>query len=149
MRELDAETLAKYAYLWDGSDPGWVVMIHIQNQSSIRILAPDDGADARFMKTLRSVVPDLAHENPHSLRARINAAGGYDCGVMDGLVAYELRRKLVAAGLRISSEDRTRISHLFVNEHRNSALIIEDDGLACLIGAEAVLRGMPSRHSTN
>jgi hypothetical protein len=55
MRELDTETLAKYAYLWDGSDPGWVVCGHYQDQAAVRILLPEQGIDSHFLKILRSL----------------------------------------------------------------------------------------------
>jgi hypothetical protein len=64
MSELDADALSEYAYLWDGSDPGWAVHSHFHHQEAVRILLPENGADLHFVKTLRNVLPEIAHESP-------------------------------------------------------------------------------------
>lgn len=149
MRELDAETLAKYAYLWDGSDPGWVVHGHYQDQATVRILLPEQGIDAYFLKTLRSLFPDIAHESPAALRARLEMTGCFDCGILESRDAHDLGQKCAKVGLRMESQDRSMIRHRIVNVRRNSTLHIEDDVLAFMLGEEALRRGVPSRHSTN
>jgi hypothetical protein len=149
MRELDAETLAKYAYLWDGSDPGWVVRGHYQHQQAVRILLPEQGVDSHFLKTLRGLLPGMAHESPGSLRARLIATGCLDCGILESRDVHDLRQKCAKAGLRMETRDRSLIRHWLVNERRNSTLHIEDDALVFMLGEEALRRGVPSRHSTN
>lgn len=148
MSDPDAELFSKYAYLWDGSDPGWAVDEHIENRSHVRILLPENGIDARFLNALRRMFPQLAHDAPPALRSRLEATGGFDCGTMDNTNAYALRRKCLAAGLRFDSEDRTLIRHFFINERRNAVLFIDDAMLAIRVGAEAIRRGLPSRIST-
>lgn len=149
MRELDAETLAKYAHLWDGSDPGWVVHGHYQHQQAVRILLPEQGVDSHFLKTLRNVLPEIAHESPAMLRARLIAADCFDCGILESRDVHDLRQKCAKAGLRMESRDRSLIRHRLVNERRDSTLHIEDEALAFMLGEEALRRGVPLRHSTN
>jgi hypothetical protein len=148
MIDPDAEIFSKYAYLWDGSDPGWTVDGHIEDRAHVRILLPENGIDARFLNVLRRTFPQLAHDAPSALRSRLEATGGFDCGTMDGTSAYALRRKCLAAGLRFNSEDRTLIRYFFINEQRNAVLFIDDAKLAIRVGAEAIRRGLPSRVST-
>jgi hypothetical protein len=149
MRELDAETLAKYACLWDGSDPGWVVHGHYQDQAAVRILLPEHGVDPHFLKTLRGLFPDIAHEPPAALHARLIATGCFDCGILESPDFHDLQRKCAKAGLRMEMNDRSLILHRLVNERRQSTLHLEEDALAFLLGEEALRRGVPSRHSTN
>lgn len=149
MADIDDETLSQFAYLWDGSDPGWVVHGHYQHQSAVRILLPEHGIDLHFLKTLRKLFPDIAHESPGELRARLDMAGCFDCGIMESRDVHALQRKCAEAGIIMASEDRSLITHRLVNERRNTALPIEDAALAFLLGEEALRRGLPSRHSTN
>jgi hypothetical protein len=149
MSELDADALSEYAYLWDGSDPGWAVHSHYHHQEAVRILLPENGVDLHFVKTLRSLSPDIAHEPPAALRDRLEIAGCFDCGIMESRDAYALRRKCAEAGIIMASEGCSLVIHRLVNERRNSALLIEDEALAFALGEEALRRGVPSRHSTN
>lgn len=148
MSDSDAEVFSEYAYLWDGSDPGWTVDGHIEDRAHVRILLPEKGIDADFLNALRRTFPQLAHDAPHTLRSGLEATGGFDCGTMDSTNAYALRRKCLAAGLRFDSQDRTLIRYFFINERRNAVLFIDDAMLAIRVGAEAIRRGLPSRLST-
>lgn len=134
--------------MWDGSAPGWVVHVHHEDAATIRVPIPAEGITPAFFKAVRALLTEFSDMSTSEFRARLNAEGGIETEVLDGLDAESLRRAGVDAGLELERRARPHASYRIFNEDKNETLRIEDDQLRSRVAEEAIRRGVRIREST-
>lgn len=141
--EIDA-----FEYVWNGSAPGWVVHIHHDDAATIWVPIPAGGITPAFFKTVRSLLTEFSDISTSEFRARLDAEGGIETEVLDGLDAEYLHRAGLEAGLELERRTRSHAFYRIFNEHTNDTLQIEDDELHRRVAEEAIRRGVQIREST-
>ena len=134
---------------WNGSDPGWVVLRHIENQVSTSIEFGATGPSARDIQALRLCV-DRYRDLPASVALRELAnVHVLDLGTQESTSARKLLLRLEAEGLRVIQRGEQVVSDIMFNELTNMAAVIEDELVARQVIQDALANGVVVRHVEN
>jgi hypothetical protein len=138
--------LSEFSYIWDGTDPGWVVSRHTEDRERLSVVFPD-GAGLRELKAMRAVLPELAAASAADVMA-LKGTMNFDLGEHESAIARQLKRLYESRGLTIHSEAKQLISYGFFNELRSVCCINEDEELNRAVAENAIHRGVELREST-
>jgi hypothetical protein len=132
--------VADYAFLWDGSDPGWTVQ-YWHFHTAVLIVRFPRPADARIVAALRLRLPELRARTARDVLAELRGTTRY---VVDASL-YEARRlaeRFDDSGFTLELGRDGYVRRVLYNRLEDRALRIEDDALAALVCACAVERGL-------
>jgi xanthine/CO dehydrogenase XdhC/CoxF family maturation factor len=141
------ESIEKFSSLWDGSEPGWVVVHHSEDREVLHVVFADGGPSVSEVKALRSVVPDLAERAAAEVLALLRGKTEFGLGEFESSSAKVLCKQCKALGLRVASRGYEAISFSLINERSKACLLIEDSATSRDVAEEAMKRGLPIRHS--
>lgn len=139
------ERIDEYKYLWDGSQPGWVLKRFCGNYIDLSLAFPSTGPSTReLMSVRRTVAPYRALP----VKEVVTQLRGQESLLLGRFEPKEAR--VIAAACR--REDLNLVESIVdapeflpMNELTGVALIIEDDLLAEHVYTEALLHGIPVR----
>ena len=141
----DMANLNEYSYLWDGTDPGWVVLRH--NEIRIRISVRFSGSSPTLdeIKSLRSAIQSYRDRRPVDAMSELRNCPEVILGDYEPTEARDVIESCKAQGLSVLEEGFEAVHDLMINETHSMALVIENDATARMVIAEAVRRGLPLR----
>ena len=137
-----------YNYLWDGSEPGWVILRHTEDRVSLTVVFGNDGASVKDIMALRKVVPTLAQMSASEALHDLRGIKSFGLGEFDSVEWPALDKKCRELGLTPQKTGCQHTHDLLVNEKTGQTLIIEDATLAKQVIDEAIKRGLAIRYST-
>jgi hypothetical protein len=98
--------LKAYSRLWDGSEPGWTVVRHIEDRERLSVIFAQEGATIADIKALRTVLPELKAKAASAALAELKGKPNY-CLASSSPGPLGLFRKAVRPGDSGSSQART------------------------------------------
>ena len=143
------KTSEDFSRLWNGSEPGWVVVRHTEDRERLQVVfANNGGPTVPEVKALRSVIPALAKQSASEVLANLRGTSELSLGEHESSAARKLRSQCEELGLRVNGQAHQAVSHSLINELLKVYLVIEDAATCSAIAEEAIKRGLPIRHST-
>ena len=138
--------LSSFKYIWDGTDPGWVVHRHTEDREHLSVVFPE-GAELRDLKAMRAVLPELAAASAADVMA-LRGALSVDLGEHESAIARQLKELRTSQQLTIRSEAQRFVRYGILNELRRVYCIIEDNELNRAVAEHAIHQEVPVREST-
>lgn len=139
-------TIDHYHYLWDGSEPGWVLM-HVSRQTvKLALVFEGTSPNVREVKAVRSVVPAYAALSASEALAKFRGAASIGLGEFECREGRRVAEACRRRSLVVQEEVRDRSGYLPFNENTKACLIIEDDVLSKQVCEEALSRGLRVKH---
>ncbi|MCB9678209.1 MAG: hypothetical protein H6737_24120 [Alphaproteobacteria bacterium] len=130
--------LSELAYLWDGSDPGWV--LHRVDHFEFTVVVSVPVVNARVLATLRRVLWGLRDRRPAEVRQALSR-GEYRVAHLGHIAHRQLCETLEAAGVAFHSEVVDLGGYLPVKD--GTALLIEDEKLGREVAERMLAAGVP------
>jgi hypothetical protein len=143
-----SEDVARFARLWNGSEPGWTVHVHHEHAATVWVPIQANELSPSLFKTMRVLFSEHSAISTSEFRTRIFAVGGLESNRRDGIDALHLHAQCIRAGLTAERRDRSRTFYRLTNERTNTTLSIENEELHQQVAEEAIRRGRPKREST-
>jgi hypothetical protein len=137
-----------HSRLWNGLEPGWVVVRHTEDRARLRVMFSESGPTISEVKSLRAVIPSLAEKSAAMVLASLKEGTEFDLGDFESSAARRLRMECQAQGLRVADQEYQTVHHSLINELSKTFLLIEDTETNEAVAEEAIKRGLPVRHST-
>lgn len=137
--EKDSE---EYSFLWNGTEPGWVLLREIQSLASIHIQFNGIPPSPIEFKALRAAVPAYSACSISEVIATLQEKDCLDLGSFEPTEAARISDRCKAHGLNIVQTRIENVQYIPFNEKTNSALIIDDDQLVKEIWAQALQNGL-------
>ncbi|WP_398496189.1 hypothetical protein [Variovorax sp.] len=109
------ESIEEFSYLWDGSEPGWVVVHHSEDREVLQVVFADGGPSVSEVKALRSVVPDLAERAAAEVLALLRGKTEFGLDEFESSSAKVLCKQCKALGLRVAGRGYEAISFSLIN----------------------------------
>lgn len=135
-----------YRFLWDGSEPGWV-LVHVSRQTvKLSLVFGDKGPDLRQVKAIRKVVLAYAALPASEALASLRGKPSIDLGEFESREARSLARDCRDLGLVVEEEVIDHSGYSLFNERTKIRLRIEDDALARQVCEEARSRKLPVQY---
>ena len=107
----------------------WELIYSVMEQITLTATFENPLPSARELKVLRELVPDLTHEPPHQLKARIGDAQKLELGAFSPAEAQALMRKMGQRGVFVRAADASHRGYLPIHRATQMALVIEDEAL--------------------
>ena len=139
-------TLEAYAYLWDGSEPGW--KLHWTNRQlwRIRIVFSGSQPTTSEIRALRKLLPELRALSARDAVTTLRTAPHYD--LPDPVGNIEMRSVVDRAkALDLEAEATVEDHSCGVPIRDDRMLIIEDDAIAREICERMKAAGVPVEHT--
>jgi hypothetical protein len=141
-------TVEDFSHIWNGSEPGWVVIRHIEDREMLQVLFASNTPSMAEVKALRAVVPALSEKPAAEILATLKGRSEFCLGELEAGAARRLRAQCEAVGLRVVSQGFQAVSHSLVNEISKVFLLIEDFATNQAVADEVIKQGLTVRHST-
>ena len=141
------DSTENFAHLWNGSEPGWVVVRHTEDREKLQVVFAPSGPTMPEVKAIRSAVPALTDKATCEVLALLRGLPKFDLGDFESNAARTLRKKCEAVGLRVTSHAYQAVSDSLINELSKMYLLIEDDAKSKQVAEEAIKQGLPIRQS--
>lgn len=138
--------MSNYSHLWDGTEPGWVLLQVHRQTSTLAVLFDEPGATLLEIQALRRVVPEFTALPAQQAVLQLRGRWRIDLGEMESREARRLIKRLRDCGLRVEEQTLDRSGYLPFNEVSKMALLIEDEAESRAVAAEALRQGIPVRH---
>lgn len=135
-----------YSYLWNGSQPGWVLLRINRQTISVTINFAAHGATLRQVAAVRAVVASFSAMRPSEALAALKGKRSLTLGPFDSKDGRLLADACVRSGLTVKSAAIDASGYLPFNDQSQQCLIIEDDDLAELVAQKAIAQGVSVRH---
>lgn len=139
---------SQFSRLWNGSEPGWVIIQHQEDHEHLSISFGSEGASIRDIRSLRSLLSELSRKSLIEVHEAIIGVQTFDLGTHESSVARKLKRQCEEQNLVAQSEPIVKVRYSIINEQTNRYLLIEEEALLRKVVEEAVAQGLPTRHST-
>lgn len=136
----------QYSYLWNGSQPGWVLLCIDGQRFELTIKFAEGGPSAREFGAIQKVVPEFRTLSLSSVFERLKAQSSLQLGEFESSEARKLAQSCTDVGLTVTQLVKEVPRYLLVNELTKRALVIEDDDLANQVKETALKRLVPVRH---
>lgn len=140
-------TAEGFSHLWNGSEPGWVVVRHTEDREKLRVLFSKNGPTISEVKSLRTVIAVLGEKPAAEVLATLKGLPEFGLGELESSAARKLRTQCEARGLRVATQAYQVVSHSLINELSKVFLLIEDSATNEAVAEEAIKQGLPVRHS--
>ena len=141
------EAAANYSRLWNGSEPGWIVVRHTEDRQTLQVTFSSGGPTVSEVKALHTIAPVLAEMPAADVVATLKGRAEFSLGDFESMAARELRAQCAALGLRIESRGHQAVRHSLINELLKAYLLIEDPIEGKIVAEEAIKQGLPVRHA--
>ncbi len=135
-----------YAYLWNGSQPGWVLLRISRQTHSIAITFAAGGPTLREVATLRSVAPSFSAMPASEAFAALKGKSRVALGEFESMEGRLLAERCKLHGLTVESTVNDKSGHLPFNEKDNQCLLIEDNTLSEAVCQRAISQGIRVKH---
>ena len=132
--------------IWDGSEPGWVVIRHVEDHERL-IVTFVGGANVHDLKALRAILPELATASASDVLS-LKGAPQFDLGEHESAAARRLKALCDSQQLSVSSMPHQFVQLGIFNEQTRAYCLIEDEEILAAVAAEAIRHGVPVRDST-
>lgn len=140
---------AEYSYLWDGSEPGWVVLEHTRDEAEVLVAFGVDGPTLAEIKALRSVSAALKILPAADVFKQLRGLRAFSLGVHESRVSRKLQLDCQSMGLRVSALPAQQVQRSLINTLTKRFLLIEDDQTCKAVVADALANGLQIVHSQN
>lgn len=138
---------ADYSYLWDGTEPGWVVLEHTRDEAEVLIAFGVDGPTLAEVKALRSVFTVLKTMPAADALKQLKGLRSYSLGVHESRVARKLLLDCQLKGLKVSDLPAQEVRCSLINTLTKRFLLIEDEQACRAVVADALANGLRIVHS--
>lgn len=143
---MKAHEVERYAYMWDGSQPGWTMLRVEQHYMHLALLFATGGPSLREIADARSLVPALSELTAAQCHAALKGQVRVELGRFECSDAAEIVERFKERGLWISMTPEDASGYLPRNELTGEVLIIEDNDLAQAVSDRAVAEGVRIGH---
>lgn len=140
---------AEYSYLWDGTEPGWVVLEHTRDEAEVLVAFGVDGPTLVEVKALRSVFTVLKTMPAADALKQLKGLRALSLGVHESRVARKLQLDCQSMGLKVSALPAQEVQRSLINTMTNGFLWIEDEKANRAVVADALANGLRVVHSQN
>ncbi len=143
---MNTPEILKYQYLWDGSQPGWVLIRFNGNYVDLSLKFEPSGPSPQEMMAIRRTVSEFKSLPLHQVIAQLRGSTAYKLGRFESREARRIAENCSKEGLNVMQVVDDAARFLPTNEITNRALLIEDDELAKRVYDLALKHGIPVRH---
>ncbi|WFF83319.1 hypothetical protein [Delftia tsuruhatensis] len=140
---------AEYSYLWDGSEPSWVVVEHTRDEAEVLVAFGVDGPTLAEIKALRSVSAVLKTSSAADVLKQLRGLRSFSLGVHESRVARKLLLDCQSMGLKVSDLPAQEVHRSLINTLTKRFLLIEDEQVCRAVVADAIANGLQIVHSQN
>lgn len=140
---------AEYSYLWDGTEPGWVVLEHTRDEAEVLVAFGVDGPTLAEIKALRSVSAALKILPAADVFKQLRGLRSFSLGVHESRVARKLRLDCHSMGLKLFDLPAQEVHRSLINSLTKRFLLIEDEQASRVAVADALANGVRIVHSQN
>lgn len=142
----DPEQIQQYHYLWDGSQPGWVLTRLCGNYVDVTLKFASTGPSAREVMAVRRCVSEFKTSPLSEVALRLRETQSLFLGRFESKEARKVAAACRYEHLPVLETIIDAPQYLPTNELTGMALVIEDDVLAEIVYAAAIQHGIPIRH---
>ena len=140
------KALQDYAYIWDGTQQGWVLLRTNRQSMALTVTFGEGGPNLKDVAAMRSAVAKLGAMRPSDAFAALKGMAAFQLGTFASEEGRRLQSKCSKQGLNVTTEHVDLSSYLLFNVATNRALLIEDECLAEQVHQEALARGVLVKH---
>lgn len=140
---------AEYSYLWDGTEPGWVVLEHTRDEAEVLVAFGVDGPTLAEIKALRSVSAALKKMPAADVLKQLRGLRSFSLGVHESWVARKLLLDCQLMALKVSDLPAQVVHRSLINTLTKRFLLIEDEQACRAVVADALANGLRIVHSQN
>lgn len=140
-----AEQIDNYKYLWDGSQPGWVLKRFSGNYVDLSLTFSSTGPSTRELMAVRRTVAAYTALPVHEVATKLRGHESLLLGRFEPKEARAIAAACRREDLKVVESIVDAPEFLPINELTAVALVIEDDLLAEHVYAEALRHGIPVR----
>jgi len=116
---------AEYSHLWDGTEPGWVVLEHTRDEAEVLVTFGVDGPTLAEIKALRSVSVALKILPAADVFKQLRGLRSFSLGVHESRVARKLLLDCQLMGLKVSDLPAQVVHRSLINTLTKRFLLIE------------------------
>lgn len=138
-------TLTNHAYLWDGSQPDWVLLRINRQVVSIMITFGVDGPTLKEVAAIRAAIPSFAAMRPVETLSALKGKSRLPLGDFEAREGRHIEMACRRRGLTVESKPLDATRYLPFNEKSQQALLIEDHELATAVCSAALEHGIRVR----
>lgn len=142
---MSPEEIRSYQYLWDGSQPGWVLTRLNGTYVELSLMFEQTGPSAQELMAVRRSVPEFKSLPLNQVIERLRGRSNFFLGRFESRQASRVAEACCNEGLSVLEKIPDAPRFLPTNERTNSVLIIEDDELAMRVYDSALQHGIPVR----
>lgn len=140
------EAAERYKYLWDGSEPGWVLIRMNRETTLLTVEFQSDSPSPSEIKTLREVVPSFRCLSATEAFTRLRGTKFSEIGEFESREAQQITKACRLRGMKLLERVIDHSDYLPFNENRKSGLIIDDNELCKKVCELAIRNGVPVKH---
>ncbi len=136
-------SIEDYKYLWDGTEPGWVLQHHDHTDWYLLFQFSDDGPSKEEIAKMHKCVPELREENLPYVYRILKGTSSFRTGEAVGNIeARDMHRTALELGLKVEMAADQISSYLPIYNEKQ-ALLIEDEDLSQQIAKKMIEAGVP------
>ncbi len=142
---MSAAEIHTYQYLWDGSQPGWVLTRLSGNYVDLSLKFELSGPSTRELMAVRRSVREFKSVPLNQIIEQLRGCSTYPLGRFESKEARKVAASCINENLNVVEEIIDFPRFLPTNEITNSVLLIEDNELAKRVYESALQHGVPVR----
>ena len=135
-----------YSYIWNGTQPGWVLLRINRQTLSLAITFAASGPTLRQVAAVRSAVPYFSAMRPSEAFATLKGRSRISLGHFETMEGRRLAERCKHLDLTVESVSTDSSGYLPFNEQSNQGLLIEDNDLSKSVCETAISQGIRVRH---
>lgn len=137
----------EYAYLWDGSDPGWTLNHTRWRSAELALVFAASGPSVKEIVALRSAIPSYAARSAAEILSALRGCERVALGTHPAFEARGIADRCRSVGLAVEWVARDVSRYVPSNDVTGSWLIIEDNELARRVYDRAIREGIRVVHT--
>jgi hypothetical protein len=137
------DIVERYAFLWDGSEPGWTVERTCFGVAEVVAHFPDGGPSLADIKALRDLDETLGGLPVSAVYARLARAREVELGRHEGRLLRRIQQDAAAAGIRVSLRAARSTWYALVHRSTGRRITLDDESDGQRLFDEARRRGLP------
>jgi hypothetical protein len=142
-----SDTLAAFAYLWDGSQPGWRLRVSCRYERRLVLHFGASGPSVQQVAALREVFDELRGQTPQAVLTALKGKESVTLDTVFGPIdAARLVRAAENNGVRAEVCRTDIVSYGFQNKATGVALCVENVDEAAAIANRMTAQGVPVDH---